>query len=106
MSKKFVPKKSKYLLEVQLSSQHHIDLLITIRHLCELTQQEVADGLAIDRCTLTKYENRQQEMSITRFIDICNFYQQYIIAHGIQISEKAIELNKLCQYFPQEKVYL
>ena len=88
-----------YLEEANKIHQHHIDLLIEMRHLCGFTQNIAAEELSIERSDLTRYENNNIHMSLVRFIRFRFVYYHYIMEHNIEISAKMRKLEALCNPF-------
>lgn len=77
----------------------HIELLISIRIMCKLSQCEAADIIHIDRSQLVKYENEETSLSLIRYISICKAYDDYITEYHIELDERTEELKRKYGYF-------
>lgn len=71
-------------------------LLINLRHCCNLNKSQASLLLAIDRTTLRRYENQKRDMTLLHFCSYISAYHLYAQSNHITLPAK---IEEICHFF-------
>lgn len=97
---KVVSKEEQYdILRLQEMDQQHVRLIICLRKLCKLTQNQASAVVEVSVSSICRYEKNDQRMPLQRYIQIHFYYMKHIRVNHIIVPDDILVLIKECTIF-------
>lgn len=87
------------ILRIKEMNQQQIQLIICLRQVCKLTQNQASAVVEVSVSSICRYEKNDQGMPLQRYTQICFYYMKHIKLNHIAISDEVLLLIEKCTAF-------